>query len=215
MRRAADPVAALDEFSARIARAPRVIARLTVGLLTLRRTTGPLRIVTCSRSQMVDHAIVAVAKDVAVDVCCAESRPALAGRALAGALAQAGVRVTVYSDAGISAVVPRSEVFLSGADAVGPDAFMNQVGTSGLAALAAAEGVPTYVLAGREKFVPAEVFASLDPAAGSPSGIWPDAVPAVTVANPYFEVIRAGLAAAFVTDAGVIPSGEIGELCKM
>ena len=212
IRNAADAAAALDAFAARLARSSRVIARLTVGLLTLRRTSGPVRIVTCSRSHTVEQAILAVAREVVVEVCCAESRPGLEGRELAAALARAGVPVVLYTDAALASAIPESEVFLTGADAVGPDAFMNKVGSSALAALAAAEGVPTYVLAGREKFVPASIFASLTTTRGSGADIWPAAPPGVSLSNPYFESIRSSSVSAFVTDAGVLPPTEIPEL---
>jgi translation initiation factor 2B subunit (eIF-2B alpha/beta/delta family) len=100
-----------------------------------------------------------------------------------------------------------AEAFLTGADAVGPDAFINKVGTGALAALAGAGGVPTYVLTGREKFVAAEVFASLRDDGGSAAEVWRDAPPGVAVGNPYFEQVPVATVAAFITDVGVIPPG--------
>jgi translation initiation factor 2B subunit (eIF-2B alpha/beta/delta family) len=215
--RAADPAPALDAFAARTARAPRVIARLTVGLLKLRRTGGPLCIVTCSRSTAVEQALVALARerDVEIEVCCAESRPALEGRALAESLAGAGIHVRVYTDAGVGAAMRGAEAFLAGADAVGPDAFINKVGTGALAALASVEGVPTYVLAGREKFVGADVFARLTQPGGASEEVWSGAPAAVDVSNPYFELIRNVSVAAFVTDAGVLSTAEVGDIAEI
>ena len=210
--RASDPAAALEAFAARTARAPGAIARHAVALLKLRRRSGPLRIVTCSRSHIVERTIRALAADTAVDVCCAEGRPALEGRDLAASLAQAGIPVTLYTDAGIGAAIPSAEAFLAGADAIGPDAFINKVGTGALAALGAAEGIPTYVLAGREKVVPVHVFNELALSGGATSDVWRDAPPGVRPANPYFERIRNSVVSGFVLDVGVIDPGGIAEL---
>ena len=72
-----------------------------------------------------------------VTVCCAESRPR-ARRRRAGRAPGRGRASTVelFTDAGISAAVPGSDALLVGADAVGPDFFVNKVGTAALCALA-------------------------------------------------------------------------------
>lgn len=209
---APDPAAALDAFAARTGRAPHLIARHAGALLKLRRSTGPLKLVTCSRSHAVEEALMALARAVEIEVSCTESRPALEGRDLAVALSRSGIHVTLYTDAGIASALPGAEAFLAGADAIGPDAFINKVGTAPLAALAAVEGVPTYVLAGREKIVSAEVFASLRHGGGPSADVWPEAPPGVDVQNSYFEVIRSTAVAAFVTDAGVVSPSEISAL---
>ena len=211
-RRAEDPLAAIDEFRARVARAPHAIARHAAALLRLRRGTGAVRLVTCSRSRAVELAIRQLAEVEEVEVACAESRPALEGRELAVSLAAGGVTVTVYSDAGIATAVAASDALLVGADAIGPDTFINKAGTSALAALAAAEGVPTYVLAGREKILPAAVFDELVLRAGSLSELWDSAPQTIRLANPYFERIRTAVVAAFVTEGGVAPCDGIVEL---
>jgi translation initiation factor 2B subunit (eIF-2B alpha/beta/delta family) len=211
---AADPVAALDEFAQRTARAPRLIARHAVSVLRLRRRRGPVRLVTCSRSHAVELAIRALAEQVTVEVSCAEARPGLEGRDLAASLAEAGLRLTVYTDAGIGAALQDADALLVGADAVGPDGFINKVGTAALAALASVEGVPTYVLAGREKCLAAEEFSRLAFVAGPASEVWPSAAPAVRLANPYFELVPSSLAVAFITDAGVVSSDDLPHLCR-
>ena len=208
-RGAHDPASALDDLAARIARAPALIARHTVALLKLRRRTGAVRLVTCSRSHLVEQAIRALAAQNDVQVACAEGRPALEGRDLAGSLAAAGIAVTLYTDAGLAVAVRDAEALLVGADAVAPDAFINKVGTGPLAALAAVNGVPTYVLAGREKFVSAAVFADLRLGAGNGFEVWRSAPEGVALANPYFEVIHTSLVAGVVTDAGTIAPEQI------
>ena len=202
-RRSPDPVTGLEAFAMRVARAPGAIARHAVALLKLRRRDGPIRLVTCSRSAAVELTIRELVREIAVEVACCEGRPALEGRDLAAALATTGVDVSLYTDAGVATALVGAEAFLTGADAIGPDAFINKVGTAALAALASLEGVPVYVLAGREKFLSGEMFSQLPVHTGPPAEVWSDAPAGVVCRNPYFEHIRTTLVAAFVTDGGV------------
>jgi translation initiation factor 2B subunit (eIF-2B alpha/beta/delta family) len=206
---APDPAAALDDFAARAARAPAQIARHALGLLALRSRSGPLHIVTCSKSRPVEEAIRLAAIEHTLLVSCAESRPAKEGRDLARALADAGIQVDLYSDAAISAVIPTADAVLVGADALGGTAFINKAGTGAVCALAAATGVPAYVLAGREKILPDDVFRALTLKGGSPHEVWRDPGAGIQVRNPYFEVVPLSFAAAVVTDSGVMQAGEV------
>ncbi len=204
-----DPAAAIDEFTERIERAPAQIARYTVNLLALRTTSGPLHIVTCSKSRPVEETIRLAASEHELLVSCAESRPAKEGRDLARALADAQIPVDLYSDAGISAAIPGADALLVGADAISATGFINKVGTSGLCALAAASGTSVYVLAGREKILPDDVFGALTLRPGSPHEVWRDGGAGVHVRNPYFEAIPLSLVTAVVTEVGVLQGSEI------
>lgn len=206
---APEPKAALDEFTSRVERAPAEIARHAVGLLALRTTSGPLHVVTCSKSRPVEETIRLAAREHALLVSCAESRPAKEGRDLARTLADARIQVDVYTDAGISAVTPAADAVLVGADALCGAGFINKVGTSALCALATASGVPAYVLAGREKILPDDVFGALTLRPGTPQEVWRDPGAGVHVRNPYFEVVPLSSVVAVVTDVGVLQSGEI------
>ena len=201
---------ALDAFEARTTRAPRLIARFAADLLKLRSGTGALRIVTLSRSHAVEHTLLALARDVSIEVCCAESRPALEGRDLAVALAASGVRAVLFTDAGIGTALDGAEALLVGADAIGPDAFINKVGTTALAALAGVRGVPTYVLAGREKILPAHLFAALTGRSG-PTDEVAQGISGASIENPYFEWTPSSLVTTFVTEAGAVPPSDIAQ----
>jgi translation initiation factor 2B subunit (eIF-2B alpha/beta/delta family) len=142
-------------------------------------------------------------------VSCAESRPAKEGRDLARALADDRVPVDLYSDAAIFSVIPAADAVLVGADALCSTGFINKVGTSGICALASASAVPVYVLAGREKILPDDVFESLPLKPGSPHEVWRDPGAGVHVRNPYFEVIPLSFVSAVITDAGVLQPSEI------
>jgi methylthioribose-1-phosphate isomerase len=203
VRKAHDAAAAIEEFSQQIARAPAAIARNTVSMLMLRDRRGPLRLVTCSASQTVEIAIRAAAGRSEVVVCCAEGRPQMEGRDLARRLAVAG-QVEVFTDAAIGLALDPAEALIVGADAVGPDSFINKVGTAALCALAQWKRVPVYVLAGREKLLDADELGRLEPGGGEPAEVWPDAPAGALVRNPYFESVPLALVSAVVTDAAVI-----------
>ena len=167
VRASADPGEALRHLVERLIRAPRQIARhaadvLRLGLEAPARGRPTLTLVTCSASAAVRETCLMLSHEVDLTVCCAESRPKCEGAALAVDLAAAGLRVELFTDAGISAALPGSDAIVIGADAVGPDAFVNKVGSAALCAIASTIGVPVYVLAGREKLLTAGEFAELE-----------------------------------------------------
>jgi translation initiation factor 2B subunit (eIF-2B alpha/beta/delta family) len=206
-----DPAAALDEFAARLARAPSIIARHTASLLALRTGTGPLAVVTYSNSRTVEAALRLVAERQELVLHCAEGRPALEGRNLATSLAAAGVPVEIYTDAALVTALPGADALLVGADAICADRFINKAGTSALCTLAGALGTPAYVLSGREKILPDDVFAALTLRPGSARQVWRDPPVGVHVRNPYFESIPVAWVASVVTDAGVLQTGDIAQ----
>jgi translation initiation factor 2B subunit (eIF-2B alpha/beta/delta family) len=203
MRAAPDPAAAIDRFALQIARAPAAVARHAVSVLQLRAGGGPLRLVTCSASQTVEAAIEAAAAYGEIVACCAEARPVMEGRDLAARLAGAGITTELYTDAGIGAALPGAECVLVGADAVGPESFINKVGTGALCALAQSMRVPVYVLAGREKVLSAADLAALELSGGPGAEVWAEAPTGVAVRNPYFEVVSFSHVSAVVTDTSV------------
>jgi translation initiation factor 2B subunit (eIF-2B alpha/beta/delta family) len=208
--RAPDPAAALDAFARRVERAPAAVARLARPLLALRAHGGPVRLVTCSRSAAVEATLLDLARSTRVHVACSESRPAREGRDLARVLAGASVDVELYSDAGIGAAVPGADAVVVGADALGPRAFINKVGTAGLCALATGLGVPVYVLAGREKVVSGPVFDSLRLGEGPPAELAAEESVG-RVRNPYFEQVPYQFVTQAVTDSAVLSPVEIAD----
>ena len=199
---AADVDRDLAGMERRLRRANEAIARAAVPLLQLRRSRAErLRIVTCSRSSAVEHTLLALHQREPTRVCCSESRPAREGVDLSGALAAAGLEVTLYSDAGISSALPGADAMLVGADAVARDGFINKVGTAALCALARFHGVPVVVLAGREKVLPQSVFDTLS-SPGGPAGDVAADLTGIRVETPYFERVPSELLVQLVTDGG-------------
>lgn len=211
--------ARFERFVQRVRRAPGAMTRLLGELFadpqprTRTAPPAPLSLVTLSHSASVRQALEALAGNRALHVACAEGRPALEGRRLAAALAQAGARVTLFSDAAIAEALHEADAVVVGADAVAADWFMNKVGTRMLAAAAGLGGVPVYVVAGREKFCAPALAPFIVPRDGATDEIWGAPPRTVAVRNPYFERVPLDLVAAVVTDAGVMPAANVAAFC--
>ena len=218
-----DGADAVQRLAAQVERAPRALARVFVDLMLTgwrrsRSEKEPLAVATISASESVRLCLEALARSAPLQVISAEGRPLLEGRRLAVDLAAAGIAVTVCTDAALSAVVDALSVKLDaivvGADAVTPRWFVNKCGTGQFVSSVKVNGVPAYVVAGREKFVGSALAAQLTLSGGPPEEVW-DAPPhGVAVANPYFEKVPLEAAAMFVTDVGAIGPGSVSELCR-
>jgi translation initiation factor 2B subunit (eIF-2B alpha/beta/delta family) len=210
-------------FTQRVARAPDALARF--GLQCFNdaedarqavdsggRTT-PLRLVTISFSRSVVRVLEVIAQTRSLRVACSEGRPALEGRRLATRLATAGIPVTCFTDAAIGHALGGADAVLVGADAVAPEWFLNKSGTRMLAATAAQQGVPLYVLASRDKFVSHAIAGRLAVREGESAEVWEGAPAGVAVHNPYFESTPLDLVTAIITDAGVLGAALAPEVC--
>ena len=175
---------------------------------------SPLRVVTISLSRSVITVIDAIRQARTVRVSCSESRPALEGRRLASRLAALGVPVTCFSDAAIGHALAAADAVLLGADAVGPEWFLNKSGTRMLAAAAARQGVPVYLVATRDKFVGHAVGARLAIREGSAGEVWESPPAGVEVRNPYFESTPLDLVTSVISDAGLLGAGMVPDVCN-
>jgi translation initiation factor 2B subunit (eIF-2B alpha/beta/delta family) len=147
-------------------------------------------------------------------VACAEGRPRLEGRRLAALLGATPATVEFYTDAALSLALRHSTALVVGADAITPDWFLNKVGSLALATAASLNGVPVFVLATRDKFLPPPLFAGLPVADGDAREVWADAPGSVTVRNPYFERVPLHLVTGVVTDAGALSPDMVKEACR-
>jgi translation initiation factor 2B subunit (eIF-2B alpha/beta/delta family) len=195
-----------DRLVRRAARSAASAARHAAHLL--REDTR--RVITCSRSAAVEACI----RALACPTVCAESRPALEGRALAEGLARDGLSVTVVSDAAIASGLAPGDVVLVGADAIAADWFINKTGTGQLCAAALVAGVPAYVVSGREKCVPRSMAPELSLRADDPASIWPDPPRGVRVESTLFERVPIDRVAGVITDAGLLAGGMIAAACE-
>jgi translation initiation factor 2B subunit (eIF-2B alpha/beta/delta family) len=113
---------------------------------------GP--VLTLSRSGTVTETLAQTVEDVFV----AESRPGEEGRGVAARLAETH-DVTLVPDAGVAAVLADREIsaVVVGSDTVHPDGRVrNKLGTRAAALAADFEGLPVYVVTGRDKIAPAK-----------------------------------------------------------
>ena len=202
-----------ERFAQRVARAPGALARFAAECFALDDPAAPLRLVTLSSSRSVLTAIGALAAARTLRLACAEGRPGLEGRRLAAAIGALGIPVTFFSDAAIGQALAVADAVLVGADAIAPEWFLNKSGTRMLAAAAAQQGVPFYVVATREKFVGHGVAARLVVREGAPEEIWDAPPPGVTVRNPYFEATPLDLITGVISDAGVLGAGMVADVC--
>ena len=214
-----DGVGHLERMKTRLARAPVAIARLFSDLVTTGHPDHePLTLATVSASGTVKACLERVAACTTLHVICGEGRPVYEGRGLAAHLAGRGIRTTLCTDAALAAVVsaatPSVDAVLVGADAVTPRVVVNKCGTQALVAGAADLGVPAYVVAVRDAFVDGEAATLLSPVEGPGAEVWEHPPAGVRVVNPYFESVPVEMFAAFVTEAGAIGSGLVGDVCE-
>lgn len=206
-----DPVKAIDRFERETDLAAQAVTRVATTLLSA--GDGPSRLVSCSASGTVARVFVALGARRGLHVACAEGRPVYEGRTMAVELAAAGLAVEVYTDAGVGAAIGSSDALLLGADAVSADWVINKTGSAQLAALAAELGVPVYVVATGDKFVPPGVATMLQLRQGPVAEVWDEPPHGVTVRNPYFERVPLALVRAVLSDGGVLDAGLVQKRC--
>ena len=137
-----------------------------------------------------------------------ESRPAREGADVAAELADAGLDVTLTTDAALPAELAARDpdAALVGADAVLADgSVVNKVGTRGLALAATRENVPVYVVAAAAKVRPDE---RIHGEAGEAADLYGGPAP-VSVANPVFDRTPADLVTGVVTERGVLDGDDV------
>ena len=172
-----------------------------------------MHLITLSASGAVLAVVRALREQLEVEVSCGEGRPLFEGRAQAAALAAAGARVHLLTDAGLGSRIDQADAVLVGADAVGPHTFINKSGTRLLSAAAQHRGVAVYVLAGRDKLTMPSLWPHLAIQLQSPSEVWDDPPPDVRVENRYFEQVPLDLATAVITDLGMLGVDMIPSAC--
>jgi translation initiation factor 2B subunit (eIF-2B alpha/beta/delta family) len=211
----------LDRFAERVSRAPAALARFAQESFAARnheRGSGnqdlPLRLVTLSFSGSVVTVLDGLRSVRTLRVSCSESRPALEGRRLASRLAGIGIPVTCFGDAALGHALAAADAVIVGADAVGPEWFLNKSGTRMLAAAAGQQGVPVYVVAARDKFVSHAVGARLVGREGAPAEIWKTPPSGVAVRNPYFEPTPLDLVTAVISDVGILGAAMVPDVCQ-
>ena len=140
---------------------------------------------------------------------CTESRPVDEGSALARELARRGIATVLSTDSLAFALLQRSRraMLVVGADAVTPLGIVNKAGTLGLATAAGSWGVPFYVLAGSEKFLPSasrERHLRERP----PEEVLAEIPEGLRVVNHYFDLTPLDCVTAVITEEGRLTADE-------
>ncbi|MFB6121547.1 MAG: NUDIX domain-containing protein [Halobacteriaceae archaeon] len=156
-------------------------------------------VATLSRSGTVRTALERAVPDAAL---LPESRPGREGVAVAESLAEAGLDVTLTSDAALPGLLDGADAALVGADAVRPGgAVVNKVGTYPLALAADRAGIPLFAVCARDK------IGSGGGDAGTAPDIY-DGEAALTVENPLFERVPPDLVTV-VTEDGALDADDV------
>ncbi len=134
-----------------------------------------------------------------VKVIATESRPKLEGVQQARRLRRAGIEVEVIVDAAIVLHLERTDLVLTGADAVTDEGVISKVGTSMLARAAVEAGVSRYAVCGSDKILAQGV--RLPPEEAKPGG---EIVRGMRASNYYFETTPLEWWTGIVTESGVI-----------
>jgi translation initiation factor 2B subunit (eIF-2B alpha/beta/delta family) len=143
----------------------------------------------------------------------AEGRPHLEGRAMATALAAAGIPVWLVVDAALPLLLSQARMVWIGADAVTDGGVLNKIGSFAAALAAREHSVPVYALAPRRKFLSARNQA-LKIVEMPSAELWDTPSPGVEPRNVYFESVPLPLLRGVVVEDGVLPPGEAAEVAR-
>jgi translation initiation factor 2B subunit (eIF-2B alpha/beta/delta family) len=149
-----------------------------------------------------------------IEAVCPEARPRGEGLSTARELGGKGIRVRVVTDFAAISLVQECDAIMVGADAVTLNGVVNKIGTYGLALAARAKGVPFYVLAGKEKFLPAPFSQALRIEKRDPKEITAETIPNVVAENFYFDLTPLDLITGVVTQDGIISGSEVRKLLE-
>ncbi len=131
-----------------------------------------------------------------------ESRPLFEGRKIATALRDAGIDVTLLTDAQAGHFIAETDLVLVGADTVLPDgSVVNKMGTYLIALAASDGGVPFHVVCDSWKFRIEGGVPQLEEK--SPDEVVPDPE-AMPARNVYFDITPGRLVTSLITEEGEI-----------
>jgi methylthioribose-1-phosphate isomerase len=177
-------------------------------------------LLTLSRSGTVLAGLTALGESGArFTVVVGEGRPGGEGLQLAATLRDRGLDAWAATDAVVMALAtgsapslpfpfdPAATAVVVGADAVGPEVFLNKVGTRPLAAAARLAGRPCWLLAETSKLLALELFRLLELPAAPPNEVGaPSGVPVLSF---YFEPVPLGLATRVVSEEGIAEPPQV------
>ena len=171
-------------------------------------------IATLSHSRTVFDALIEVARlKRAPRVIVAEGRPHLEGRAMAAALAAAGIPVWLVADAALPLLLSQTEMVWMGAEAITDRGVINKIGSFAAALAAREHSVPVYALAVRRKFLPAATGA-LSILEKPPAELWDAPAEGVQARNIYSELVPLELLRGIAVEDAVLGITEAAQLAR-
>lgn len=197
---------AAEDFAAALAGRPGEIARTALPVIHSGAT-----VMTISSSSTVVAALRrAFEARKRVQVVVLESRPQREGVDLAKQLADMEMDVTLVLDAAMAHFMDGVNTVLVGADTVSSRGIVNKLGTHALALSADAHGVPVYVLAGTEKFLPDALLNRFAIQDQDPREVLNEPVhPRLDVINIYFDLTPLPYVSGIVTEHDVLAPGDV------
>lgn len=132
-----------------------------------------------------------------------EGRPGGEGARLAVTLAESGIPVRLGVDAWLWDALDEEGVFMVGADALLPTAWVNKIGTTALAGRARSAGIPVIACADTSKWLPPALAALPRVYEREPAEIVFRPPPSLEAVNVYFEEVPYSAVDKLVTERGV------------
>ncbi len=146
-----------------------------------------------------------------IEVICPEGRPLCEGLNTVRELGEKGIKVRFVVDFAALSLVGECDLVMVGADSITPAGVVNKIGTYGLALAARDKGIPFYVLAGTEKFLPPPFSQNLRIERKDQKEITQETLPNSVVENFYFDFTPLDLITGVVMQQGVISGSEVRE----
>jgi translation initiation factor 2B subunit (eIF-2B alpha/beta/delta family) len=170
---------------------------------------GGAAILTHSRSSTVLATLIEAARaGKAFSVIATESRPALEGRALAEALGNQKIRVTLIADSAASLAMDQVDFILVGADTITPREIVNKIGTRMIALAARERGLPVYAVCDTSKFICGDYCRGSVRNDGTADDLWPGKPSGILTMNRYFEPTPLGYFTGIITEDGALSAEE-------
>ena len=149
-------------------------------------------------------------------VICTETRPAFQGRITAKELVDLGIETTFIVDSAARTFMGNVDVVIVGAYAITSEGnVVNKIGSSGIAVLAHEARVPLYVVSELLKFDPETLQGECEKIEQrSPTEVWSEAPPKLTVHNPAFDVTPNRYIHGLICEEGIIAPQAIVEVIR-
>jgi ribose 1,5-bisphosphate isomerase len=144
-----------------------------------------------------------------------EGRPRYEGRETARMLSQAGIPVTLITDAQADIFLPCCQGIVVGADSILADGdVINKAGTALLAWAGQGHGVPFYVLCETLKIAPYSWSGEHLLEEKEPEEVLEQAMPGVSVRNFYFDRTFYRLVGKLITEQGILEQQDIRAIAE-